>query len=93
MKENKSDDFARLIGYSVISITIIGVFFFTLFTFYYLYIIGGGIFVSWVLWQAATKENKGKNERIKDSLIGFLFGAGGVALFIGLIYGSKAPWN
>ena len=92
MKTGNSDEFAKGVGYTVIVMAVLSLFFFTLYTFWYLYILAGGVFVGWVLWQVAIKENKNQSEKIKTAMLGFLFGAGGVALLIGLLYGSKAPW-
>lgn len=92
MSKDSPEDFALFVGYSVIILIILSVFFYLLYDFYYLFVAGSGCFASWILWQVASKEGKGKLDKTKNAFMGLLLGVVASTFLIGFLYGSKAPW-
>lgn len=92
MSKDSPEDFVLFVGYGVIILVLSSVLFYLLYNFYYLFIAGIGCFAGWIFWQVASKEGKGKLDKIKNAFVGLLLGMLVSTFLIGLLYGSKAPW-
>ncbi len=61
MSKDSPEDFLLFVGYGVLILILLSVFFYFLYNFYYLFIAGSGCFAGWILWQIASKESSLQN--------------------------------
>lgn len=92
MSDNSGDEIAKLIGWAVITLSVILALSYLTFHFYYVFVVGGGVFSAYIAWKIKSEETKSKPDKAVSALIGFLIGAVGVLFIIAVLYGSNPPW-